>query len=230
MGIEITNIEEVSLKLYKYCLSLTKSEWIAEDLVQETLIKYIKVKKEDPTREINLTFLYRIARNLFIDEKRKKTEIPTSPNELNTNSFDSTEWDSLLEILISTLPIRQAMLITLKDVFRYTSEEIAEMLRISNTSVKTALHRARSRLRDNSSIQTSKHITNSSLIKDFSLAVKKQQPLKIFYYYRLLEAVDFNVMSNREKGYHTIFITDPDGNILQIYSAQIAKSYHSEWN
>ncbi|MFS0862315.1 RNA polymerase sigma factor [Fredinandcohnia sp. 179-A 10B2 NHS] len=221
MAIEINNIEEVSLKLYGYCLSLTSSEWIAEDLVQETLIKFIKIKKDDPNRNINLSFLYKTARNLFIDEKRKKTEIPTSPNELYTSSFDPTEWDSLLEILISTLPIRQAMLLTLKDVFQYTSEEIAEMLRISNTSVKTALHRSRIKLKENhnSPIHNNNQLLTPSLIKDFSLAVKKQQPLKIFYYYRLLQTSDFNVNSNRKEALHTIFITDPDGNILQIYSA-----------
>ncbi|MFT4417309.1 RNA polymerase sigma factor [Fredinandcohnia humi] len=171
MVTKINNIEEISLKLYKYCLSIAKSEWLAEDLVQETLIKFIKIKQNEPNREINITFLYTIARNLFIDEKRKKNEIPKSPNELYESSFDSTEWDSLLEILYSTLPIRQAMLITLKDVFMYTSEEIAEMLRVSNESIKTALHRSRIKLRETVNIHQ-KHYSHTNLIKEFSLAVK----------------------------------------------------------
>ncbi|MEC1374405.1 RNA polymerase sigma factor [Heyndrickxia oleronia] len=220
MVTESINIEEISLKLYKYCLSLTTSKWLAEDLVQETLIRYIKIKQREPNREINITFLYTIARNIFIDEKRKKIDIPTSPDELYKSSWDSTEWDSLLEILYGTLPLRQAMLITLKDVFQYTSEEIAEMLRVSNESIKTALHRARMSLRENAITDTIKQKNNFNVIKEFSLAVKNQQPLKIFYYYRLLQTDNFKVFINREKEFHTIFVSDPDGNILQVYSGK----------
>jgi len=217
---EDINIEEISLRLYKYCLSLTNSEWLAEDLVQDTLIRLIKIKQREPNREINLTFLYTIAKNIFIDEKRKKTEIPTSPDELFESSWDCTEWDSLLEILYGTLPLRLAMLITLKDVFQYNSEEIAEMLRVSNESIKTALHRARISLRENATTDSIKQKYNINLIKEFSLAVKHQHPLKIFYFYRLLQTDNFKVFTNREKEVHTIFISDPDGNILQVYSCK----------
>ena len=110
------------------------------------------------------------------------------------------------------------MIITLKDVFQYTSEEIAEMLRVSNESIKTTLHRARISLRENATTYTIKQKNNSNLIKEFSLAIKNQQPLRIFYYYRLLQTENFKVITNREKEYHTIFISDPDGNILQVYS------------
>ena len=215
---EAISIEEISLKLYKYCLSLTHSEWLAEDLVQETLIRFIKIRQREPNREIKISFLYTIARNIFIDEKRKKTEILTSPDQFFESSWDFTEWDSLIEILFGALPLRQAMLITLKDVFQYTSEEIAEMLRVSNESIKTTLHRARISLRENATTYTIKQKNNSNLIKEFSLAIKNQQPLRSFYYYRLLQTENFKVITNREKEYHTIFISDPDGNILQVYS------------
>ena len=181
----------------------------------------IKIKQREPNREIKISFLYTIARNIFIDEKRKKrkkTEIPTSPDQFFESSWDFTEWDSLIEILFGALPLRQAMLITLKDVFQYTSEEIAEMLRVSNESIKTALHRARMSLRENATTYTIKQKYNIHLIKEFSLAVKNQQPLRIFYYYRLLQTENFKVITNRGKEYHTIFISDPDGNILQVYS------------
>ncbi|MBX9976028.1 RNA polymerase sigma factor [Cytobacillus firmus] len=218
MTAESLTFEEISLRLYKYCLSLTSSQWLAEDLTQETIIKWIKIREKEPERVMNITFLYTIARNIFIDEKRKKTEILTDPHELFAKSWDFTEWDSLLEILYSTLPLRQAMLITLKDVFLYTTEEIAAMLRVSNESIKTALHRARTSLKKNTSLVTKKQPYKDNLLKEFSLAVKNQQPLKIFYYYRLLQTEHFKVIANREKGFHAIFISDPDGNILQIFS------------
>jgi len=215
---ESLTIEEISLRLYKYCLSLSSSEWLAEDLTQETLIKFFKIKEKEPDRVINITFLYTIAKNIFIDEKRKKSEMLIDPHELFEKSWDFTEWASLLEILYSTLPLRQAMLITLKDVFQYTSEEIAAMLRVSNESIKTALHRARTSLKKNTSPDANKQPYNDNIINEFSSAVKNHQPLKIFYYYRLLQTENFKVMTNREKGFHAIFISDPDGNILQIFS------------
>lgn len=215
---ESLTVEEISLRLYKYCLSLTSSEWLAEDLTQETMIKWIRIREKEPERVMNITYLYTIARNIYIDEKRKKSEILTDPHELFAKSWDFTEWDSLVEILYCTLPLRQAMLITLKDVFQYTSEEIAAMLRVSNESIKTALHRARNSLKKSTSLVTGKQPFNDNLLKEFSLAIKNQQPLKIFYYYRLLQTEHFKVIANRETGFHAIFISDPDGNILQILS------------
>jgi len=221
MNRQLMDLEEISIKLYKYCLTLTNNEWQAEDLVQETLVKLINLIQKEPDRDINLTFLYTTARNLLIDERRKKTEVPIDPGELFVGVRDFSEWDSLLEILYSTLPIRQAMLVTLKDVFQYTSEEIAQMLRVSNESIKTTLHRARYKLRENTNELPKKQISkNHDLIKEFSLAVKRFQPLKIFYYYRLLETETFKIYSNKTINSHGIYLSDPDGNILQIYSKE----------
>lgn len=61
-------------KLYKYCLKLSGSSWAAEDLVQETMIKVYKLKASEPKREFNFSSLCTVAKNLFIDEKRKAKE------------------------------------------------------------------------------------------------------------------------------------------------------------
>lgn len=64
----------------KYCFSLTPSIWEAEDLLQDTLIKIYLALKQQPEREISKRFLYRIAKNTWIDQKRKKN--------INTESID----------------------------------------------------------------------------------------------------------------------------------------------
>ncbi|WP_010096060.1 RNA polymerase sigma factor [Ornithinibacillus scapharcae] len=134
-------------KLYKYCLMLTGSPWTAEDLVQETMLKVYKIKKTNPNKEIAYSYLCTVAKNHFIDEKRKyKESIPLNENLLG-EADDLIDYDGLIEILLSTLPLKQAMLVTLKDVFGYSSKEIASMLRISNESIKTALHRSRKKLK-----------------------------------------------------------------------------------
>ncbi|MEM5590736.1 sigma factor [Niallia circulans] len=49
------DIEVVIKKLYKYCLRLSGSPWTAEDLVQETILKVYKIKKQ--SRKGSLHFL-----------------------------------------------------------------------------------------------------------------------------------------------------------------------------
>ncbi|MFB5089350.1 sigma-70 family RNA polymerase sigma factor [Psychrobacillus sp. PGGUH221] len=209
-------LEDFTDKLYRYCLTLTNNKWEAEDLVQETFIKCYKVSQRDSERDLNLSFLYKTARNHFIDSKRKKSAFLIDETEIFAGSYHIPEWDSLLEILFCKLPLRQAMLLTLKDVFQFSSKEIAQILRVSNESIKTSLHRIRLNLRetDNSSF-----INNSDSfvsIKKLSLAIKEEDPYRIFYYYRLLEAENFKVLSRRENNIRAFFLSDPDGNILQI--------------
>ncbi|MBO0994846.1 RNA polymerase sigma factor [Bacillus sp. SD088] len=220
MDLQKLNFEEITLKLYHYCQSLTSSKWIAEDLTQETLMKYIIILKNEPHRHINMTFLYTVARNLFIDQKRKNKEISIELYDYYNSSKDFIEWDSLLEVLYSTLPFRQAMLITLKDVFLYTSKEIAEMLRVRDQTVKTALHRARLRLKENDRSNEETIINefnDSRLIKELLYSIKNAQPYNIFYYYRLLETENYKVYCNKTITNHVIFLSDPDGNIIQIH-------------
>src|SRR5690625_1472926 len=218
MNTQDLSMEEITLKVYRYCQSLTTSTWLAEDLTQETLVKYICILEKDPFRYLNMTYLYTIARNLYIDMKRKRQEISIESYADYSVSKDFTEWDSLLEILYCTLPLKQAMLVTLKDVFLYTSKEISEMLRISDQSVKTALHRARKKLRTESNMPFSKQNTNNSwLIKKLSNSIKNKQPHKIFDYYRLLEIENYKVYCKQDYSKHVVFLSDPDGNVIQIH-------------
>ncbi|TYS18577.1 hypothetical protein FZC78_03315 [Rossellomorea vietnamensis] len=66
------DMESIMRKIYKYCLSLTKSACQAEDLVQETMLKAYNVKSCEPGRILTISFLYTTAKNLFIDEKRRR--------------------------------------------------------------------------------------------------------------------------------------------------------------
>ncbi|WP_394581515.1 RNA polymerase sigma factor [Cytobacillus firmus] len=211
------NLEFETKKLYKYCLKLSGSPWIAEDLVQETMLKVYRLKKAELNREFNFSFLCTVAKNLFIDEKRKSKEIIHFNEEFYGEVYDSIEHSSLIEILLTTLPLKQSMLITLKDVFGYTSKEIASMLRVSNESIKTALHRSRKKLKfKNSNIDMEVLTPNHEIIIALTKAIRESKPMQIFYFYRLLESKNFQV---RRGSLHSVFhVVDPDGNILEIKS------------
>lgn len=211
-------LEDFTDKLYRYCLTLTNNKWEAEDLVQETFIKCYKAFQRDSERDFKLSFLYKTARNHFIDSKRKKSDFLIDGTEIFAGSYHFPEWDSLLEILFCKLPLRQAMLLTLKDVFQFSSKEIAQMLRVSNESIKTSLHRIRLNLRENDNSLFKNNSDSFVSIKKLSLAIKEENPYKIFYYYRLLETENFKVLSQRKNNIRAFFLSDPDGNILQIGS------------
>ena len=81
-------IEEQYDKLFKYCYMKTRDVHIAEDITQETFLKFLSTKDyKDMGKQMN--YLYTIARNLCIDYFRKKPEcelnenIPVPPIERN---------------------------------------------------------------------------------------------------------------------------------------------------
>lgn len=203
-------------KLYKYCLKLSGSPWTAEDLVQETMLKIYKIKNSEPKREFTFSFLCTVAKNHFIDEKRKNKERIHFNEDLYGEVCDSIEYYSLIEILLTILPLKQSMLITLKDVFGYTTKEIASMLRVSNESIKTALHRSRKKLKSVNDIDWEILTPKHDIIIALSRAIQESKPMQIFYYYRLLESQNFQV--RRSSGQCVFHVIDPDGNILEITS------------
>ncbi|WP_187444782.1 sigma factor-like helix-turn-helix DNA-binding protein [Rossellomorea vietnamensis] len=132
---------------------------------------------------------------------------------------NSLEYDSLIEILFSVLPLQQAMLITQKDVFSYTVKEIACMLRTNEEAIKTSLHRSRKRLKT-TSIDSVTHahtkLGNQQLFLEISLAIKENHPMKLFLYSGILSSRNYHV---RRNNYSSSFhVADPDGNILEIVS------------
>ncbi|MGD6993569.1 RNA polymerase sigma factor [Sutcliffiella horikoshii] len=214
----LEDIEYEINKLYKYCLKLSGSPWIAEDLVQETFLKVYKIKKTEPSREFTFSFLCTVAKNKFIDEKRKYRETIHFNEDLLGEAYDFIEYYGLIEVLFTSLPLKQSMLITLKDVFGYTSKEIASMLRVSDESIKTALHRSRKKLKltNTTNMEKGTLIPNHQIIMALSKSIKESKPMEIFYYYRLLESQNFQV---KRSSLHSVFhVIDPDGNILEIVS------------
>lgn len=213
------DLELTTMKLYKYCLKLSGSTWIAEDLVQDTLLKIYRLKNTEPYRDLTYSFLYTVAKNLFIDEKRRNRGLFYFNEEIHNRTDDilELEYDDLIKTLLTTLPLKQAMLLTLKDVFCYTTKEISLMLRISNGSVKTALHRSRKKLKTNPDPITDIEISNQRIILGLTRAIKDANPKQLFIYYRLLEARNYQV--RRSFSQSVCHVIDPDGNILEILSS-----------
>jgi RNA polymerase sigma-70 factor (ECF subfamily) len=142
-------LHQVALQMY--CRGLTGSVWEAEDLAQDTWFKVFKHLSQAPDeRTLSKTYLYRIARNTWIDHCRKnRLALDTLADDLELAAdppMDSFELEAVLETLIAELPPRQRIILLLMDVLRYTATETARLLDSTEEAVKAGLHRARRRL------------------------------------------------------------------------------------
>ncbi|HXK22569.1 MAG TPA: RNA polymerase sigma factor [Myxococcota bacterium] len=140
--------------LHVYCRRLTHDLWDAEDLVQDTLLRAFGSlgRIPEPVRNPR-SYLLRTATNLWIDRHRRRereaaalAEKAAADAEAGSGGTPSGELRDAGKRLLR-LPPRERAAVLLKDVFDLDLEESAEVLETTVGAVKSALHRARERLR-----------------------------------------------------------------------------------
>ena len=139
--------------VFKVCYGLLGDSHEAEDVTQETFLKYWQLSGEVRGAK---GWLVTVARNKCLDRLRaNKRFVDGDPEEFDLQSDERTpEWHasrgetaSRLDALIAGLPEPQRSLIILFDVQGLTGAECAEVLDLNINQVKVYLHRARRRLR-----------------------------------------------------------------------------------
>lgn len=144
-------VDQLHSVLYRYCLSLAKNRWDAEDLAQESWARVLRSRQNQQTHPNLQALLLRIARNAWIDQgrKRKHHERWLEQEQRNTVPTTMPDHDSLegaLHALMQHLTPLQRGVFFLKDIYGYSAPEISKMLGLSEGAVKAALHRARKAL------------------------------------------------------------------------------------
>jgi len=149
-------VEPLRRPLHAYGTRLTGNVWDAEDLVQETLLKgFAMIGRGDLHGEGSpvasaRAYLFRTATHLFLDAQRRRARewaalAEQQPSPAPAGADDVREAGERL--LASASPQARAAVL-LKDVFEFSLDEIADLLRTSVGAVKAALHRGREALRD----------------------------------------------------------------------------------
>lgn len=139
--------------LRQYCNALTGSSWEGEDLAQETWLKVWTVvsAKEEEQMQLARSYLFRTARNSWIDRSRKKSTLLSNQSieelDLPEQQLDYVTIWSAMETLVTHLRANQRIVLLLVDILKYTAAESAEMLNTTEGAVKAILHRARLKLR-----------------------------------------------------------------------------------
>lgn len=158
-------------KLFKYTLMVCRQREDAEEITQETLLRVFQSLNQlkDPARV--KPWVFRIARNACLMKRRKSVFAPDrelSLDEFMPNSsqvdgqrkIEIADWSSLpedqamqsqlreaLHHAIAELPEIYKVVVLLRDVEGLSTEETAEVLEITEDTVKTRLHRGRLALR-----------------------------------------------------------------------------------
>ncbi len=139
---------------YRYCLSLTKNEDDAYDLLQTGLEKYLK--KNGTHIDQPKSYLYRIFRNQFIDNvrKNKRWGIEEYQDKSNVALIKTELFDDLMihqdeaDTILAHLPPNDRELLFLWAVEEFTVQEIADFMEVPKGTLLSRLHRIKRKLRE----------------------------------------------------------------------------------
>lgn len=153
-----------ALKTFAY--HLTYNEEDADDLVQETYLKAHKFIENYDSGTNAKAWLFKILKNAYINEYRKKVRRPTkvdlddlisikegeqpnsaSYNDLREEIFDNTMGDEVTMALRS-LPEEFREVILLCDIENFSYDEIAKTIELPIGTVRSRLFRARNMLKE----------------------------------------------------------------------------------
>nr|WP_233175718.1 sigma-70 family RNA polymerase sigma factor [Dyella sp. ASV24] len=144
-------------RLLRYLLGLNVSPGQAEELVQESLLRlWRRAGQFDPARASVSTWLFRIARNLYLDSARGEPHwidvqdglewLDRCEAESEGTSTEAFADHARLASAIERLPAVQARLVRMSYLESKSHSEIAQELGMPLGSVKSNLRRAFAKL------------------------------------------------------------------------------------
>ncbi|HTE91188.1 MAG TPA: RNA polymerase sigma factor [Terriglobales bacterium] len=164
-------VREHARLVYRVAYSVVRNHHDAEDVTQETFARVLRYGKKIGEVRDQKTWLARIAWRVAVDRRKKLPEISlddasNTVSELRTSIANAeevvlgSEMSQLLEALISALPEQLRDPLTLSTVQEMSPSDIAEILRIKPSAVRSQLFRAREILREKlSALLRDKHGT-----------------------------------------------------------------------
>lgn len=154
--------------LINYFFRMTWDRQAAEDMAQEVFIRiYNHAKDYEPQAKFT-TYMYRVARNLWIDKMRHEGHAPRTvsldaPVDSEGDTFhdvvsreapspdarmDRDERAAIVRTAIETLPDEQKQVLLLAEAKGMKYQEVADVMGIPLGTVKSRMHAAMTKLKD----------------------------------------------------------------------------------
>lgn len=162
-------VDRYQHSLYNYACRMCGDASDAEDVVQDTFLNIFKYLKDFRYESQFKNWMYRIATTSCLKRKRKSKFapdrelsldefIPRDPGEVPSQIPDwaakpldkllNDELSHMIRKAILSLPEKYRVVIVLRDIEGFSTEEAAQILNLTAANVKVRLHRARLYLRD----------------------------------------------------------------------------------
>lgn len=141
--------ERYRQNVYAAAFSVCRNAADAEDVLQDTFLQYHKTNKDFKDEQHIRAWLLRAALSRATDvwRKRKRRQESSLDDYSETLAFPSPESSSLFDAVMA-LPDNYRSVIHLFYYEDYTVAEIAKLLHLSQSNVKTRLSRGRNLLKE----------------------------------------------------------------------------------
>ena len=149
-------VREYQSALLRYAYRMVRNWDLAQDLVQETFLRYIRSPLQYGEDRQRAAWFFRVLRNLCIDvlkresrrevihDKARKPPTPKTPEEL----IEHDERRKQLHDLMEQLNENQRTVLLLFFQEQYSYKEIADITGFSMSNVGMLIHRGLRKLRD----------------------------------------------------------------------------------
>ena len=154
LGDCFVDMEEQYDKIYRYCYFRLRSRQAAEDITQETFLRYFE-RYQCTTSEQTLRCLYTIARNLCVDEYRRDSREAAwaqpypYPEEEKGEGDEQVLTSLLVRAAVASLEQDEQELLLLRYVNEVPLQTIAKILGISRFAAYRRIMNASGKLKEN---------------------------------------------------------------------------------
>jgi len=151
-----TFYDRTARSLWSYLYRSSSNATLADDLMQESYYRFLRVRFSEMDQEYMKNYLFRIATNLLRDHWRHAKVEPQAPSDLDQDraaksapsprSVGETPLPSDVMRILQNLKPRERELLWLAYVEGSSHREIAQTVGLKEQSIRSLLFRARNRL------------------------------------------------------------------------------------
>lgn len=135
--------------IYRYLLRMLGSRDRAEELTQDVFVRALKGADRYEDRAQERAWLFRIARNLQLDELRRVRRTPATGPAGTDEPLQPAQQAlrASLRQALAMLPLEEREAFVLAEVVGLSYAEIAEACSVTSAAVRSRIYRARMQLR-----------------------------------------------------------------------------------